>query len=130
MLCELQQITQKVGLKINYNKIKMMTNLVPNKEVIIEDAAVEIVEKYIYLGRKMRISRDNQIAELLRRRTIRCAVFEKLCDIFKVPMKLKRKVFNQCVLPVLTYGAETLTLTKTLAMKLLRMKNSKWKDLR
>jgi len=43
----------------------MMTKLVPGEEVIIEDTAIEIVEKYIYLGHEMSISRDNQTAELL-----------------------------------------------------------------
>jgi len=55
-----QQATQKVGLKINYNKMKMVINLVPSKEVIIEDIAIEMIKKYIYLGHEMRISRDKQ----------------------------------------------------------------------
>jgi len=33
---------------------------------------------------------------------------------------MKRKVFNQCILPVLTYDIETLTLIKTSVMKLRR----------
>ncbi len=32
------------------------------------------------------------------------------------PLSLKRKVFNQCVLPVLTYGTETWRLTKHLEL--------------
>ena len=36
-----------------------------------------------------------------------------------MPQCLKRKVFDQCVLPVMTYGAETLTLTKASANKLM-----------
>jgi len=43
------QVTQKVVLKINDNKIKIMLNLVPSEEVIIENT-IEIVEKYIYFG--------------------------------------------------------------------------------
>ncbi|KYN45314.1 hypothetical protein ALC56_00160 [Trachymyrmex septentrionalis] len=41
----------------------------------------------------MRISRNNQIAEFLRRRTIGWSAFKKLSDIFKtkVSMKLKKK---------------------------------------
>ena len=39
-----------------------MTNLIPSEKIIIEDTAIEIVEKYIYLGHAMRISRNNQIA--------------------------------------------------------------------
>jgi len=62
MLCKLQQATQRIGPKINYNKTKMMTNL-SNEEIIIEDTAIEIIEKYL----EMRISRNKQTAELLRR---------------------------------------------------------------
>lgn len=42
------------------------------------------------------------------------AAFGKLKYVLKsnIPMCLKRKVYNQCILPVLTYGAETLTFTK------------------
>ncbi|CAG9840255.1 unnamed protein product [Diabrotica balteata] len=51
------------------------------------------------------------------------AAFGKMRDVFKtnIPIHLKRKAFNQCALPVLTYEAETLTLTKTSAEKLRRI---------
>ncbi|CAG9136768.1 unnamed protein product [Plutella xylostella] len=41
-------------------------------------------------------------------------------DVFKssLPQCLKTKVFNQCVLPTLTYGAETWTLTRTCMHKI------------
>jgi len=80
-----------------------MTNVVPSEEVIIENTAIEIVEKYIYLDHEIRISKGNQITKLLRRKTIGWTALGKLCDIFKakIPMKLKRKAFNQCVLPIL-----------------------------
>ncbi|XP_045459984.1 uncharacterized protein LOC123689085 [Harmonia axyridis] len=79
-----------------------------------------MVHSYIYLGHEVRIGRDNQTAELLRRTTLGWAAYGKLRDVFKsdIPTKLKRKAFNMCVLPVLTYGAETLTLTKASARKL------------
>ncbi len=35
-----------------------------------------------------------------------------------LPLSLKRKVYNQCILPVLTYGSETWCLTKELERKL------------
>ena len=35
-----------------------------------------------------------------------------------LPMSLNRKVFNCCVLPAMTYGCQTLSLTKVLAKKL------------
>lgn len=37
---------------------------------------------------------------------------------FPIPMCLKRKVYDQCVLSILTYGAETLSLTKQTANKI------------
>ncbi|CAG9839982.1 unnamed protein product [Diabrotica balteata] len=95
----------------------MMTNLVPNELIEIEKSPIELVEKYVYLGHEIRLTRDNQTCELLRRISLGWAAFRKMRDIFKtnIPIHLKRKAFNQCVLPVLTYGAETLTLTKTSA---------------
>lgn len=117
MLRELQQATQKVGLKINYSKTKMMTNLVFSEPMKLENMEVEAVEKYTSLGHEVRISRDNQTCELSRRISLGWAAYGKLRDIFgaDIPISLKRKTFNQCVLPVLTYGAETLTLTKASA---------------
>ncbi len=35
-----------------------------------------------------------------------------------LPLSLKRKVYNQCTLPVLTYGTETWRLTKDSERKL------------
>ena len=67
------------------------------------------------------------------------SVFGKHREIFldwHLPISLKRKVFNQCVLPAMTYGRQTLSLTKALVKKLetsqrameRRMLNVKLKD--
>ena len=48
-------------------------------------------------------------------------VFGNYREIFldrHLPISLKRKVFNQCVLPAITYGCQTWSLTKALVMKL------------
>ena len=48
------------------------------------------------------------------------SVFGKYREIFldrHLPMSLKRKVFNQCVLPAMTYGCQTWSLTKALVKK-------------
>ncbi|CAG9123735.1 unnamed protein product [Plutella xylostella] len=54
------------------------------------------------------------VKEITRRIQLGWAAFSKLDDVLKskIPQCLKTKVFNQCVLPTLTYGAETWTLTK------------------
>ncbi|XP_072388223.1 uncharacterized protein [Diabrotica undecimpunctata] len=70
MLNELGDAARKVGLYINYQKTKMMTNLVPSHPLRVEDVEIEIVDSYIYLGHTVKISRDNQTAELLRRITL------------------------------------------------------------
>lgn len=57
---------------------------------------------------------SSQVKEIARRIQLGWAAFSKLEDVLKsqIPQCLKTKVFNQCVLPILTYGAETWTLTK------------------
>ena len=45
----------------------------------------------------------------------------------------KRKVYNQCILPVLTYESETYSLTEVLERKITRtqkeIKNNAWYDM-
>ncbi|CAG9837260.1 unnamed protein product [Diabrotica balteata] len=120
MVQELVVGTEIVGLNINISKTKIMTNLVPNQNISIGGKEIELVDIYIYLGHEIMIGRDNQTHELKRRVGLGWAAFGKLRETFKseLPTCLKRKVFDQCVLPVLTYGAETLTLTKAAATKL------------
>lgn len=76
---------------------------------------VEQVSSYKYLGHEICIGCDNQTMGLERGISLAWAAFGKLKkDVFSadVAVCLKRKVYDQCVLPVVTYGAETLTLTK------------------
>lgn len=114
MLARLNTVSKSVGLKINMAKTQYMTNLVMSENIKLEGYNIEQVTSYKYLGHELRIGRDNQTCEISRRIGLAWAAFGKLQYIFKtnIPTCLKRKVFDQCVLPVLTYGAETLTLTK------------------
>lgn len=114
MLTRLTCASRGVGLKINTSKTEFMTNLVPNQNLQLEGKHILQVTSYKYLGHEIRIGRDNQTREIERRVGLTWAAFGKLKHVFKadIPMCLKRRVFNQCVLPVLTYGSETLTLTK------------------
>lgn len=121
MLRDLKSACEKVGLNINISKTKFMTNLVPSQNIEINGTKVKLVECYTYLGHEIRLSRDNQTTELKRRITLSWAAFGKLREIFKrrdIPMHLKRNALDRCVLPVMTYGAETLTLTTVMAKKL------------
>ena len=110
----------EVGLKINMSKTQIMTNLVPSENISIAGEAINQTNSYKYLGHEICIGRDNQTIELDRRLRLAWVAFGKLNYVFKssLPVCLKRKTFNQCVLPVLTYGAETLTLTKRTVHKI------------
>lgn len=98
----------------------MMTNTVPSNLLSVHNNQIQMVHSYIYLEHEVRIDRDNQTAELLRKITLRWAAYDKLPDAFKsdILIKLKREALTMCVLPILTYGAETLTLIKASAPNL------------
>ena len=78
------------------------------------------VEEYKYLGKTINF---NQGIETEVKSRIREAwqCFGKYREIFlddTLRIVLKRKTFNQCVLPTLTYGCETWALIKTLRIKI------------
>lgn len=114
MLSKLTSASHKVGLKINPTKTEFMTNLVPSRNLLVQGKEILQVTSYKYLGHELRIGRDNQTCEIERRIGLTWAAYGKLRHVFKseIPICLKRKVFDQCILPVLSYGSETSTLTR------------------
>ena len=80
---------------------------------------LEQVDEYNYLGQVITAGQNHE-KEIRRRISMGWSAFGKHYDIMssRLPLSLKRLVFNQCVLPVLTYGAETWGLTKLLERKL------------
>ena len=68
----------------------------------------------MYLGQHYSLKEKNQDKELQRRIMAGWAAYAKHRDIFKSKLAicLKRQVYNSCVLPAMTYGVETWTLTK------------------
>lgn len=121
MMGELMEATERTGLEINMDKTKFMTNLVPAGKISISGQTITQVYDYKYLGHEIRLGRDNQTCEIQRRIGLGWAAFGRLRETFKnkeIPICLKRRVFEQCVAPVITYGAETLTLTRKVTHKL------------
>ena len=63
------------------------------------------------------VTKDHdQIQEMKRRIGQGWIAFCKLDNIMRdknVPMRLKRNAFNECILPVMTYGCETWSLSNT-----------------
>ena len=85
-----------------------------NTPIYVNNTQIENVESYVYLGQRFSLRDKNQDKEILRRITAGWTAYVKHRDIFKsnFAICLKRKVYNSCVLPAMTYGAETWSLTK------------------
>ena len=77
--------------------------------------------------------------EIKRRITLGWQAFGRASAIFKnkeIPTCLKRQVYNQCIIPTVTYGSETWNSTKIQTMKLRSMQrayerimlNITWRD--
>ena len=89
-------------------------------KVKIEGIKIEKVDQYIYLGQTI-VMEDRTANDVQLRIKAGWSVFGRYKDIFQdkeIPMCLKRKVFNQCINPTLTYGCQTWTLTKELVHKI------------
>ena len=101
-----------IGLRINLRKTKIMSNT--TTDIIIEHL-VENVNEYVYLGHAIKLGKKKQTAEINRRIRLTWAGFGRLRYILKdgtIPINLKKKVHKSCILPVATYGLETMTLTE------------------
>ncbi|PZC82734.1 hypothetical protein B5X24_HaOG209832 [Helicoverpa armigera] len=120
MLNDLAESSLRIGLRMNLDKTKVMFNehVLP-EPIAIHGAVLEVVRKYVYLGQTLQLGRNNFEDEVNRRIQLGWAAFGKLRRVLtsSIPQCLKTKVFNQCVLPVMTYGAETWTLTVRLVHK-------------
>ena len=99
-------------------KTKVM--VVDNTPININNVLIENVQGYVYLGQHYSLKEKNQDKEIQRRIMAGWAAYAKHRDIFKsnLAICLKRQVYNSCVLPAMTYGAETWTLTKQAQNKL------------
>ena len=118
MLQELSDESRRMGLKMNIAKTKVM--VVDNTTINVNNVLIENVPGYVYLGQHYSLKEKNQDKEIQRRIMAGWAAYAKHRDIFKsnLAICLKRQVYNSCVLPSMTYGAETWTLTKLAQNKL------------
>jgi hypothetical protein len=116
MANELQQQTKAIGLKVNANKTKLLTNqnIDRHPPFIVDTQQVERVDKFVYLGQLLgNTTKRNE--EIGRRISAGWRSFFKYKFIFSsksTPMAQKRRLFNQCILPAMLYGAETWAITK------------------
>ena len=114
MLVDINNYSKPVGLKMHLGKSKIMLNNHTEKTTVeVDGKAIEEVEKYVYLGKT--VSRDGDLMpEIKRGITLGWAAFNRVDNIMrsrKASMQIKKEVFNEYVLPVMTYGSETWALT-------------------
>ena len=116
----LNQTSTTVGLKMHKGKTKYMTNFSENNTINIETEQIEKVESYKYLGQTTFMKHTTR-EEITCRIRAGWSCFGRNREIFmdkEMPISLKRQVFNQCVVPAMTYGCQTWSLTKALTNKL------------
>lgn len=110
MINELQGASARVGLEMNLEKTKVMTNsnITP---VLINDEPLEYVESYTYLGKQISFRKDRNIEEINRRAAITWKKFWAQKEVLKskLPIKLKKTILDTTILPCLTYGCQTWT---------------------
>ena len=142
MLQELNQASLEVGLSMNFKKTKIMCNKHAedtNRKITIDNNEIEEVDHYIYLGQRISMETASKEQEIKLRITLGWQAFGGASAIFKnkeIPTCLKRQVYNQCIIPTVTYGSETWNLTKIQTMKLRSMQraherimlNITWRD--
>lgn len=112
MLDCLAFVWRRISLGMNLvheSKIMIKDNMDPRPIVVLGHLFFECT----YLGQISPLNRNKFEKEAKRRVQIGWPVFRKLRQVLllAIPQHLKTKVFDHCVLPVLTYGAKTWTLT-------------------
>ena len=120
MINQLNNESTKLGMKMNMKKTKVMFNkLAQISAVQINGIEVEKVDEYVYLGQLVTMKNDKS-DEIKRRIIAGWVAFNKYRDIMKskIPICLKRKVYNQCVLTAMTYGSQTWAITKRMQERL------------
>ena len=109
MLKELNKESKVVGVEMNLKKTQVMYNgqIDGKPEVKIDQTPLKIVNSYIYLGQLI-TTQPNKEKERRRRISSGWLAFRRASSIFKskMPTSLKFRVYNQCIIPIITYGCE------------------------
>ena len=122
---KLYDTTKPFGMEINASKTKVMVTTrreLDNPPIItIGGRQVETVDHFLYLGSLL--SSDNcHSSDVKRRLALASSSFRRLANLWKsnhLSNKLKMRLFNSLVIPIVIYGCETWTLKTEDEIKLL-----------
>ena len=113
LLMKVKEESQKVGLKLNIQKTKIMASG-PITSWKIDGETVETVSDFIFLGSK--ITEDGDWShEIKRRLLLGRKVMTKLDSIFKsrdITLSTKVHLVKAMIFPVTMYGCESWTVKK------------------
>ncbi|CAH2085229.1 unnamed protein product [Euphydryas editha] len=109
----LNHLSRKVGLLMNTLKTKVMTNS-KREPIIINGNEIEYVEEYTYLGQVVSPT-DLTSKEINTRIGNAWKRYWSLREIMKnkeISKAIKIRIYNTCILPILTYVCQTWAVTK------------------
>ncbi|XP_072016915.1 uncharacterized protein [Amphiura filiformis] len=109
-----------VGLQMHKGKTQFMTNFETKETITIANHQIKKVHNYKYLGQTLRMDTNTAEEILIRVKAgWRCfGMHKELLTDKNIPLSLRRRVYDQCVLITMTYGAETWSTTKEMEQKL------------
>ena len=129
--------TKGVGHQMNRTKTKVLFNryTTPKQNITIDNFILEPVKKIIYLGQIVTMSPDKELG-IQRRIALGWQALGRAKSVFssKLPLSLKRKVYNEYISLEITYAAKILNLTKKQQLATIQRSHEKkiigiiWKD--
>ncbi|GFR93877.1 endonuclease-reverse transcriptase [Elysia marginata] len=109
-LKNLNKISLESGLKMHKGKTKYMVNFESHENIQIDKEKIEEVPNYKYLGQTTYLKET-------KKEEVACRI-RAGWNCFGMPISLKRQVYDQCILPTMTYGCQTWSMTKAVGQKL------------
>lgn len=121
MLAELNTKSAIAGLQMNPTKTKAMTNHIETP-IIIDDTPIHYCSEYIYLGQAVSLTEngDNEIQRRIRQAWGKFWGLKFLLLDKDINRELRLEALQTCIIPTLTYGSQTWTLTKEQELKIQR----------
>ena len=109
MLIDIHKTSKPVGLNMHLGKTKLMfKDRVSKSTISVDDKIIEEADSYVYSGKTL--TRDGDLLPKIGRRiALGWAVFFTIDNVMrsrKTSMKIKRKIHDEYILPVITYGNE------------------------
>ena len=120
LLMKVREEIEKVGLKLNIQKMKIMASG-PNTSWEIDGETVETVSDFIFLGSKINADGDRS-HEIKKHLLLGRKVMTNLHSIFKcrdITLPTKVRLVKAMVFPVVMYGCESWTVRKLSTKKLM-----------